>query len=358
MAAPRFSFVLPGPLPPITGRRWPACEWAGVERAPYSHERHWDLWEAAAARLEEGDRYCSSPYWGLSLVESFGYGGALFVYRQDQEVAVFQELDVPGGRLILPCDGMWRLGSPLLARDPCAFLESLRRYWQARGSGLRQITVGGLYQSNPVWSSPIWRTHPHWLLSAAGRMVASLQGGCDGFLSRRSVNFRSRLRRCVKKSDREGVSVSFWPHRAGSGEVSALLERAMRVESRSWKGLAGQGVDQGEMSEFYRRMLPRLAERGRLRGLFLCRDGQDLAYLFGAAFAGYFRGLQFSYLEGGAEGLGNVAQWRMLEHMVEEGCLAYDLGQAMGYKTRWAELHIPSRAMGFQIGGQDRAGGA
>lgn len=322
-----------------------------MERAPYSHAHHWDLWEAAAQRLQLADRYCSSPFWGVSLADAFVGKGQLFVYHEGADVAVFQEMDVEGGRLIMPCDVMWCLGSPILAADASDFLLRLCRYWETHGSGIRQVTVGGLFADNPVWRSPVWTIYPCWELTACGRQVASLEGGLDGFMARRSVNFRSRLRRAVKKAESDGIEVELMPHSADRDTTLALLERAMRVEARSWKGLAGQGVNRGQMSVFYRRMLPLLAQHGRLRGLFLTRDGRDLSYLFGAFFAGYFRGLQFSYLETESDSLGNVGQWKMIEHLVEEGCASYDLGQAMAYKTRWAESNIPSRSMAFQLGG-------
>ena len=322
-----------------------------MERAAYSHARHWDLWEAAARRVRGADKYCSSPFWGVSVADAFIGRGDLFVYHDGADVGIFQEMNVEGGRLVLPCDVMWCLGSPVLAEDASDFLLRLCRFWKSNRSGIRQITVGGLYADNPIWESPVWSLYPCWETSACGRQVASLEGGLDGFMSRRSVNFRSRLRRAVKKAESEGVTVELMPHRADSATTLALLERAMQIEARSWKGLAGHGVNRGQMRDFYRRMLPLLAEHGRLRGLFLSRDGQDLSYLFGAAFAGYFRGLQFSYLETESDSLGNVGQWKMIEHLVQEGCVAYDLGQAMAYKTRWAESTISSRSRAFQLGG-------
>ena len=315
----------------------------------YSHSQHWSLWEAAAARLSLADRYCSSPYWGTALVRAFHGVANLYVYRDGPDLAVFHELEVEGGRLVMPCDAMWTLGSPILAEDPAKFLASLCQYWESL-SGVRQVTIGGLYADNPIWSSPVWRRYPHWVLAPAGRQVASLEGGADGFLSRRSVNFRSRLRRSVKKSEADGVQLELWPQTAEPEAVESLLSRALEIEGRSWKGLTGQGVNRGQMREFYRLMLPMLARGGRLRGLFLKRDGRDLCYLFGASFSGYFRGLQFSYLESEAEGLGNVAQWHMIEQMASEGCTTYDLGQAMAYKARWAESNIASRSQAFLLG--------
>jgi hypothetical protein len=310
--------------------------------------RHWDLWESAAARLVLGDRYCSSPYWGLSAVQAFHGRAELAVYSEDGAVGVFQEWDLEGGRLVIPCDVMWYLGSPILAEDATDFLGRLCDTWKRDGR-VHQVTVSGLFEEHPIWRSPTWVTYPHWEPACAGRQVASLEGGVDGFMSRRSANFRSRLRRAVKAAQGRGIEVEYWPQGPDASDAVSLLDRAMKIEANSWKGLAGMGINRGQMYAFYRCMLPLLAERGRLRGLFLTLDGRDLSYLFGASFAGYFRGLQFSYLESETESLGNVGQWMMIQRLVDEGCESYDLGQAMAYKCRWAETSIPSRGVTFQL---------
>ncbi len=332
------------------GRAGRAPKSRAVQRARYTPSLHWPLWEEAAARLERGDRFCSSPHWGLALAEAFHSRGELYVYSRGPHLAVFHEFDVEGGRLVMPCDTMWCLGSPLMSPEPGEFLREICLSWEGQGEGVRQITVGGLYADNPLWQHPLWQVLPNWEVTESGRQVASLEGGLDGFMSRRSVNFRSRLRRAVKKWESEGLQVEYWPHTADAETTLRLHERAMKVERQSWKGLAGQGVDRGQMRTFYQRMLPSLAAHGRLRGLFLTRDGQDMSYLFGASFAGYFRGLQFSYLESESDSLGNVGQWKMIESLVAEGCGAYDLGQAMAYKDRWAEIRLASPARAFQLG--------
>ena len=317
---------------------------------PFSVDVHWEPWEKAAAALDRGDRYCSSPHWGVPLLAAFVGGPRPMVYRWEENLAVFHQLDVPGGRLHLPCDSMWTLGSPILGPDPSAMLEKLCEFWRTQG-GLHQVTIAGLYQEHPLWRSAVWENYPRWSLPSAGRQVASLEDGSEGFLSRRSVNFRSRLRRAVKKAEQSGVEVEYFPRSLNLDDTLELLRRAFSVEIGSWKGLQGQGIDQGSMATFYRHMLPLLAQKGRLRGLFLRRDGQDLSYLFGAEFFGYFRGLQFSYLESEEKSLGNIGQWFMIQELVREGCSSYDLGQAMSYKTRWAEHEIVSPTMGFEVRG-------
>ena len=324
-----------------------------MERAPFSVDKHWTAWEEAAAELQQADRYCSSPYWGLPLMSAFMGSANPVVYRNQDGMAVFHEVEIDGIYLHVPCDSMWTLGNPILSLQPAKMLQALCDFWESQG-GLHQVTISGLYQSHPLWRDSLWRRYPAWERPEAGRQVASLAGGAEGFLSRRSVNFRSRLRRAVKKAEASGVEVEPFPKQATRERVHEILARVFRIEAQSWKGQRGQGIDRGSMASFYRSMLPLLSAQGRLRGLFLRRDGRDLSYLFGASFAGYFRGLQFSYLESESEAdsLGNIGQWKMIQTLCEEGCQSYDLGQAMAYKTRWAEDWIVSPTRGLQVGSQ------
>ncbi len=313
----------------------------------FESSRHWGRWSELAAGLTHSDPFCSSPYWSIPLVKAFVPQGRLMVYQQGEALAVMRECEVRGGRLCLPSDCMWLLGAPLMGQELRPLVEAMIAHW-SRQSEVHQITVSGLYPEHPLLTSPPWKRYSHWELESSGRNIASLAGGLDGFLSRRSKNFRSRLRRTVKKAEAQGLEIQYMPERGTPEEVGGLLDRVMKIESLSWKGLSGQGINGGRMERFYRFMLPLLARDGRLRGLFLQRDGEDVAYLFGAFFAGYFRGLQFSHLEEEELGLGNVCQYHMIERLVEQGCTDYDLGQAMAYKTRWAERQIESYSFTFQ----------
>lgn len=322
-------------------------------RTAFREEEHFEVWSDACARLTDLDRFCSSPYWGVPLCKAFQYGGKLYCYqRSDEEVAFFYERAVKGGVMVIPADGMWLLGCPLLSAKPKQMLMDLARYWQDNppAEGIRQTLISGIYPHTELYDSRFWAGVRGWESDKAGRMVASLEGGFDGFMSRRSKNFRSRLRRTVKQSKAEGMEPEMMPKQCGPEESRALLKRIMAVEGQSWKGLCHRGINEGGMREFYEHMIPLLARDGRLRGLFLTREGKDLAYLFGGVFSNYFRGLQFSYVEDQSLGLGNVCQYYALRSLAEEGCTHYDLGQSMDYKKRWAENHIDSKTFVFQVG--------
>lgn len=300
------------------------------------------------------DRYCSSPIWGLPLGKAFQPANALYIYRasRSDSLAIFSERSLAGGRLLLAPDAMWMLGSPLLGSQPVDLFQELLNYWRIHPSteGVRQVLISGLYENHPLLKSEILSYVGAWETESSQRMVASLDGGVEGFMSRRSKNFRSRLRRMVKAADAAGIEIELMPETAGAEEVEAILRRCFAIEERSWKGLAGRGINEGGMKQFYQEMLPILAARGWLRGVFLTDGGQDVAYLFGGIFDGTFRGLQFSFSDERQLGLGNVCQYHMILRLVEEGCEFYDLGQAMEYKKRWAEVCPVSRSFIFQVG--------
>ena len=324
-----------------------------VQRVRYKEQEHFEAWKSACAGRHDLDRFCSSPLWALPLNDAFAGGSPVFVYTDQDtpgEIAVFTERRVRGGVLVTPVDGMWLLGTPLLSRTPQLLLSRLVKYWATHPvEGVRQIMVSGLYPTNPLHDSDVWRHLHAWNSEPSGRMVASLEDGMDGFMRRRSKNFRSRLRRTVKAAARDGFEVEYMPETLPQEAAQDLMRRVFAIEESSWKGKAGRGIDSGGMQRFYELMVPMLAREGRLRGLFLTRDGQDAAYLFGAFFDSYFRGLQFSYQAEESLGLGNVCQYHMIERLVEQGCTHYDLGQAMKYKSRWAEEEISSFTHVFQL---------
>jgi CelD/BcsL family acetyltransferase involved in cellulose biosynthesis len=174
------------------------------------------------------------------------------------------------------------------------------------------------------------------------RFRASLAGGVDGFLSRRSPTFRAGLRQAARKAAAAGVS--FEPVVLGNeADAANLYARLLAVESRSWKGLAGDGLTLPEMRAFYAEMLPRLARTGAIRAHVGVRDGRDVAMIVGGVVDTprglVYRGLQFSFDDAYRSlSLGNLAQLAQITALAAEGAALYDLGSEVEYKRRWGEL--------------------
>ncbi|MFB6351954.1 MAG: GNAT family N-acetyltransferase, partial [Bradymonadaceae bacterium] len=135
----------------------------------------------------------------------------------------------------------------------------------------------------------------------------SLEGGYDGYFSRRSSKFRSNMRRARKKADEEGVeSVYLAPD---GDEVDEVFDRILAIEQHSWKAENNSGIATGPMRKFYGQMVPMLAEDDKLRVAFVQTDDTDIAYCFGGLFEDLYRGLQLSYHDDYSDlSPGNLAQ--------------------------------------------------
>jgi CelD/BcsL family acetyltransferase involved in cellulose biosynthesis len=172
------------------------------------------------------------------------------------------------------------------------------------------------------------------------RHVASLDGGIDGFLSRRSRELRKTIRKSLRAAESAGLV--FESVRATKAESTALYDRIQAIEVDSWKSREGVGIHTGPMRAFYAAMLPRLCELGQQRTIFArIPEGngmRDVGYILGAVMGDEYRGLQFSYNDDFAQlGIGGLLQYQQVLELCADGVARYDLGTEMDYKRRWAE---------------------
>ena len=168
------------------------------------------------------------------------------------------------------------------------------------------------------------------------RHVASLEGGIDGFLSRRSRELRKSIRKTLRAATEAGMT--FESVRATQREAAALYDRVQAVEALSWKSKEQVGISAGPMRAFYGAMLPRLCAVGQQRTIFARLDGRDVGYILGAVMGEEYRGLQFSYdADLSQYGIGGLLQYQQVIELCGEGVARYDLGTEMDYKRRWAE---------------------
>jgi hypothetical protein len=265
--------------------------------------------------------------------------GPLVVQAADSGLIVLAHRRRDGVQILEALEATWGLGCPLIGRDHRPLVAALaatlgrRADWDLAilpglplGSPLLEATAAALAGRYRLAAGPLTRRH-----------VASLAGGVDGFLSRRSPGLRKSLRRAARRAAAESIAFEYLRPRRASA-IEALMARSSEVERRSWKHRVG-GLAIGSMREFYRRMAGRLAETGRLRWLFASRGGEDVAYVLGAVFGNSYRGLQFSFDDRyRAIGLGNLAQLRQIQELAgEPGITGYDLGTGGDYKRSWAE---------------------
>lgn len=239
---------------------------------------------------------------------------------------------------IEPVELAWGLAAPLIGRDPVAVVAEVvpllasRRDWQL-------VILAGHTVTGPQRRALDATLPERWERRRGQptvRHVASLDGGLDGFLGRRSRELRKSLRRSQRAAAVAGLSFET-VHTTEAG-AHALYERIQGVEACSWKAREGVGIHAGPMRGFYGAMLPRLCALGQQRTMFARIGDRDIGYILGAVMGGEYRGLQFSYDDEYRElGIGGLLQLQQITELCVEGVARYDLGTEMDYKRRWAE---------------------
>lgn len=303
--------------------------------------------EACADALDEDvlrspdvDRFCSSSAWVLSAAHALAPPRESFIHKGEHGwLAAMRTRTEQGAACVEPLEAAWGMGCPLIGADPRALAEEVAAHLASRRDW-RVVLLTGMQREGALLSS-LLRALPGWIRRGfsepAVRRIASLEGGVEGFLSRRSRNFRKALR--AAERDAAAAGITFEPLEVHSAQdARQSYARICAVETRSWKGMEGVGITHGPMHAFYAGMLPRLARHHRQRTWFARHEDRDIAYCLGAVFDGQYRGLQFSYDRAFEQhSLGSLLQLRQIEALVAEGVHRYDLGQDLEYKRRWAE---------------------
>ena len=285
------------------------------------------------------DRFCSTSAWILAASAALMPPRVPFSFRgASGYFAAMRGVHPAGFPYVEPVELAWGLASPLVGRDPDALAAEVagvladRRDWQI-------AILSGLAADGPQRRSLERAIPARWERrrgTPTVRHIASLEGGVDGFLARRSRELRKTIRKGLRAAAAAGIT--FEEVRAGAAEAEALYARIQGVEERSWKSREGVGISGGPMRAFYQHMLPRLCAQGQQRTLFARLGGGDVGYILGAVFEGEYRGLQFSYDDDHARlGLGGLLQFHQVTALCGEGVARYDLGTEMDYKRRWAE---------------------
>jgi len=288
--------------------------------------------DALVERDHAIDPFCSRTAWQFSYHDAFSPERPLW-YANDADsfVLLAENRNESLGSYWTPLEEMWGFGSPLVGSGAGELLAS------ALKASERTVLLLGLPR-DPARIAPLVHSlrdrFAFYETEATTRRVASLAGGIDAWLGRRSPNFRRNLRAAQRRVSAAGFAFRRVAHADWPREYARVLD----VERRSWKGRSGRGTDSGPMRDFYAGMWPRLCAHGQLRLLFAEHDGEAIGYLHGGLVDGHFRGLQVAFDdEQRSLGLGNVLQFEMLEWLCEVGAGSYDMGSFSDYKTRWAE---------------------
>ena len=284
------------------------------------------------------DTFCTTSCWALPAAQAMLDQPEPFITQSEDGFVAMMVISIAHGlRAAVPLEIGWGLAAPFAGPDPKALVQQTDRMWAAKQADVDALLISGVPPKGD-WAQQIVRrfidTRRIGLGETCVRRIASLKGGVDGYLSRRSSGFRAKLRQARRRGRSAGISFEY--HRADPD--GALFERVLQIESKSWKGISGQGFDAAPGETFYRDMSQRLSARGDLRLLFVQHEARDIGFVLGGVVEDTYRGLQVSF-EAGHERLepGNLGQIEMIERLTHEGITRYDLGTDMPYKRRWAE---------------------
>jgi CelD/BcsL family acetyltransferase involved in cellulose biosynthesis len=298
-----------------------------------------DDFDREVAHTHAIDRFCSASAWILAASAALMPPRVAYTYRgQSGYFAAMRGVHPAGFPYIEPVELAWGLASPLIGADAQALVAEVvpllaaKRDWQL--VILSGITVNGPQRRALDATLPArWERRRG---QPTVRHVASLEGGVDGFLSRRSRELRKSIRKTLRAATEAGMT--FESVRASEVEATALYDRIQAVEARSWKSQEDVGISAGPMRAFYGAMLPRLCRLHQQRTIFARKDDRDVGYILGAVMGEEYRGLQFSYDADLSQfGIGGLLQYQQIVELCGEGVARYDLGTEMDYKRRWAE---------------------
>lgn len=309
-------------------------------------------WDELGARADVPDPQSCASAWQLTAFACSRRAGAPIVLRQSGNSQIaFVLTSTPDSYQLGPLEAHWHFGSPFLGPDALGLLEAvveeLRPVLQ---TGNIPITLSGL---NPTGShaAEIKTAFPHRRTYVQDRQAAaSLVGGIEGWLARRSPGFRRNLSRAQRRAQSAGI----WFERVNPTspeEADTLYERMLAIEGESWKGPLRQGLL--AVSTFYRMLLHAYAERNHARVVFAKHGTEDAGFCFGGASGGIYRGQQTSYRDDlSSLSLGTLMHFETTQWLAEDGVWLQHFGpiqRAMPYKSRFCEIEYPSMQTAFSM---------
>ncbi len=312
-------------------------------------------WTELGSDLKQLDPFACTPAWQLPFAETFTPGTPLHVETDGENLVAFAEFSGQADMTTLvPLESMWFSGCPLLGpRAVPLLLEFLDRFENRHGGRSPRIVISALHPGGIVeeelWQSLrgkyMFRTCP-----PGEQRAASLKGGYDGYLSRRSANLRSKLKKAQRRARERGIIFERHIPRTPA-EAAGLFERMLDVENRSWKGIGKCGMEEPLSSDFYLKMMARLSDGTTdARVIFAVCSEMDIGFVFGGLARAVYRGQQFSFdNEWRGYSIGNLLQAEQVRWLCEEGAVRYDMGMSgdprMAYKRHWAEQTLEFRTL-------------
>jgi hypothetical protein len=319
-----------------------------------SHPQFCSQWRQAAIRTQQADPFCCTPCWQLSFHYAFSPHRRIFYVEQAGNVValaekVFSQNDV----VLTPLEPHWLFGSPLLGPGSEKILyELLPSIAKRYGNHMPRLLLSGVRPGGTRAGRIISKFKARFGISRLAsdmQCAASLAGGFDGFLSRRSCGFRKNMKKTQARAARTGITYERMSPTSRE-ECVNIFDRMYAIELKSWKGINQCGLNQEPATTFYKMLLCNMAVSSDARVVIAQHDGVDIGYIFGGLAGRVYRGQQFSYDDKwGCYAVGNLLQYEQIRWLCEERARRYDMGPIMGskvqYKERWTEKKYPITAL-------------
>ena len=301
-----------------------------------------------ASHSAPADPLCSRSEWLFSFHEAFTPQKQVVLRSNDTSVLAFSSWEHPVvGALLEPLEAHWFFSAPLMGPDCVDLLEALLQEPQQRAQK-PFLAISGLQVDGALLKKLLRRIGPEHEVGSLEPIIfrsASLEGGPDGFLSRRSGKFRKNLRQADQRGRALGITFERCLPRSDE-EAQQAYNRMLAIEAQSWKGQENCGIGEEPYSTFYGLVYGRMCRNGAARAIFAQQDGRDIGFVMGGVDGVHYRGQQFSYvLDWAAHSVGNLLQWAQIQWLCEEGIARYDMGSVLEYKLHWTEQELRSHTL-------------
>jgi Acetyltransferase (GNAT) domain len=338
-------------------------------------------WDHLVDRTEGIDRWCTRLPWARSVDAAFGHRftddddghdeddgpddlrpvarddavpepGPDVVEVDERWAYAFRQRHLADGTPVLvPLDSVWAFASPLVVDQVSGNGRDLRGAARSAADSLLRRNdwqvafLTGVERESKLFVD-LARKFSDTLRVVEGestvRCVASLDGGVEGFLSRRPRTFRRNLRSAARSAEAAGIRFES----ADAVTPGRVVERLQSVEKLSWKGLQGSGITAPDMANLYMLLIGELHRVRGLRVSFAVQDGLDVGFILGGVLGSSYRGLQISFVEEARTlSIGNLLQFHEITRLCEEGIGRYDLGMDMPYKRTWSDRLMATTPM-------------
>lgn len=311
-------------------------------------------WSCLASNGHEVDPFCSSPVWNLAYHEAFSPQRRLyFDYSTNAFLALAETVFENSNIYFTPVETNWMFSNPILGPEGAEFFSEAIQRISASVPTQPHFVISGVNADNGIGERLLLllgKSHVFFRHSTSVQGAASLSGGLDGYLGRRSANHRAKLKKAARIARRAGMI--FERHCPSTAvEANCIYRRMLAVEHTSWKGIGHCGMAEAGVCDFYGIMLRRLAVSRSARVIFAIIDGRDVGFIFGGICGhegkkGIYRGQQFSYAADLSKmSIGNLLQLEKITWLCEQGISRYDMGPVVGprmnYKKHWTEQCLP-----------------